>query len=127
MVIWVQEVIECELIVNSSINGQNENVIIEGKGYYKEDGINIVVYFASGDVKYKYVFEGDILMVSCNDSVYRFKENSYEIGKIKNGDYVFEITTFASKIEINNRVIVLEYNLSQNGQIIGFYKSKLSF
>lgn len=123
----MQEIVECELIVNSNISGQSDNVVIDGKGYYKEEDDLITVYFSNGKDKYKYVYDGDILIVSCGDSCYRFKNNRNESGEIKNGDYIFKITTYTTKLEIKNRVIVLDYTLSQNNQIIGFYKSKLSF
>lgn len=122
----MQEIITCELIVDSQINGQNESVAINGKGYYKKDDV-ITVYFSSGNVKYKFVYDGEVLTVVCNDSVYKYRFNKEEKGEIKNGDYLFVITTFATKIEVLDRTIVLEYNLSQDGQIIGKYKSKLSF
>lgn len=123
----MQQIVECKLVVISNINNQNESVLVEGKGYYKEENGEVVVYFSSGDVKYKYVYNGDSLIVSCGDSSYTFRENKSGEGIIKNGDYIFKITTYATKIEVNNRVIVLEYNLSQNNQIIGRYKSTLSF
>lgn len=127
LVILVQEIVECKLVVNSDINGRNEQVIVNGKGYYKKDNEAVTIYFTNEDVKYKYVYDNDVLVVTCNDSCYKFKLNKEERGEIKNGDYVFRITTFATKIEVYNRLIVLEYNLSQNNIVIGKYKSELSF
>ena len=94
---------------------------------YKNDNDEIVVYFASEDAKYKYVYKGNNLQVFCNDSCYTFIKNNEGKGAIKNGDYVFEITTFATKIEVYNNLIVLEYNLSQQGTLIGKYVTELSF
>ena len=123
----MQEIIICELVVDSEISGKNENVMIKGKGYYKNEDNITTVYFSSENVKYKFVYDKEMLTIICNDSVYNYRLNKEEKGEIKNGDYVFIITTFATKIEVMDRLIVLEYNLSQNGQIIGKYKSKLSF
>ena len=127
MVIFVQKIVECKLAVNSEINGKTDCVIVTGKGYYKEDNNEITVYFTNKDMKYKYVYNKEYLIVSCNDSNYVFRLNKEDIGEIKNGDYVFRITTYATKIEIYNSLIVLEYTLSQEGNIIGKYKSELSF
>ena len=78
----MHELIECELTVSSNINGQIENVLIEGKGYYREDSGCITIYFSSGTEKYKYVYDGNLLTVSCGDSCYRFRENYKEIGEV---------------------------------------------
>lgn len=125
--IFVQEIVMCKLVIDSYINNKNENVVIEGKGYYKNEKGVISIYFTSEENKYKYFYENDILSISCNDSIYNFKLNREELGKIKNGDYVFEITTFATRIEVGDKFIIVEYNLSQNNTLIGTYKSKLSF
>lgn len=123
----MQEIVECELSIDSVINNQSENVVIKGKGYYREDNGSVTVYFSSDDIKYKYVYNGQLLIINCNDSCYRFVLNKEDVGEIKNGDYVFKITTYATKIELNKRLFVVEYNLSQDNTIIGVYKSRLSF
>ena len=127
MVIFMQKLVECRLIVNSEINGIVDNIVVSGKGYCKMEDKGTVVYFMDNDMKYKYVYNGNELCVYCNASFYKFIVNKNSVGKIKNGDYIFEVTTFATKIEINNNLIILEYNLSQDGSIIGKYKSQLSF
>lgn len=123
----MQRLVECNLCVNSEINGNFDCTIIKGKGYYRENNNEIIIYFVSEDVKYKYVYSNECLIVYCNDSYYKFILNKESMGEIKNGDYVFKITTFATKIDVCNNLIVLEYNLGQQGTIIGKYKSKLSF
>lgn len=123
----MQRVVNCKLVVNSEINGQKDCVIINGKGYYRNDDEGIVVYFSSDNIKYKYIYVNDLLTVFCNDSEYVFKVNVKEKGKIKNGEYVFEIATFATRIEIRDNLIILDYNLTQQGSIIGKYNSQLSF
>ena len=73
--IIVQEIVECKLIINSCINGKDEENVIRGRGYYKNDNGILTVYFTSDNVKYKYVYEKDILKVYCNDSLYNFVLN----------------------------------------------------
>ena len=126
LVIIVQEIVMCKLVIDSEINGKSDTTVVEGKGYHKIEGNEKTVYFTSDNVKYKYVYNDDELIVNCDDSQYVFKLNDEGVGKIKNGDYVFRITTFATRIEVSSRYIILEYNLSQQGNIIGRYKSKLS-
>ena len=123
----MQRVVNCRLVISSEINDKKDCVIINGKGYYKNDSDGVVVYFNSEDTKYKYVYVNDCLTIYCNDSVYVFKINSEQVGKIKNGEYVFEIATFATRIEFNDNSIVLDYNLSQQGYMIGKYNTELSF
>ena len=126
VVIFVQQIVNCELVINRSIGGKEEKSVIKGKGYYKKDENEVLVFFSSDDIKYKYIYKGDSLFIYCNDSKYEFKENIKCIGEIKNGDYIFKITTLASKIEINNNYIILNYELYQN-DLLGSYCSKLSF
>ena len=126
MVILVQKIINCELSIKRIINDKEELSIIKGKGYYKNASDELIVFFSSEDIKYKYIYKNNILTVLCNDSKYVFKEGTKEYGQIKNGDYIFKITTLASKIEINNQYIILDYSLYQN-DLIGTYYSKLSF
>ena len=123
----MQRLVECNLSVNSEINGNFDCTIVKGKGYYRNDNDEIIIYFVSEDVKYKYVYSKECLSVYCNDSCYKFILNKESLGEIKNGDYVFKITTYATKIDVYNNLIVLEYNLSQQGTVIGRYKSELSF
>lgn len=115
------------MVIESNIDGMKETSVIEGKGYYKKENNEIVVYFISDDIKYKYVYENDKLNIYCNDSSYEFKEGKYCEAKIKNGDYVFLITTFATKIEIKDNLIVVNYILSQKDNVFGKYNSQLSF
>ena len=123
----MQRVVNCRLVISSEINGKKDCVIINGKGYYKKDNDGIIVYFNSEDTKYKYVYVDGCLTIQCNDSVYVFRYNSEEMGKIKNGEYIFEIATFATRIEVKDDSIILDYNLSQQGSIIGKYNTELSF
>ena len=127
MVIIVQKIVECNLIVNSEIDGKHDSVTINGKGYYKNDNKEIIIYFSSNENKYKYLYKDNKLYVFSNDSCYEFSEKNYSFGEIKNGDFSLKITTFASKIEIYSDSIVLDYTLSQQDTIIGKYNSILSF
>ena len=122
----MQKIVNCELSIKRIISEKEENSIIKGKGYFKDDNGEIIVFFSSDDVKYKYVYSNDMLEVFCNDSKYVFKENIKDFGEIKNGDYVFKITTFTEKIEFNENKIVLNYSLYQQ-DLIGTYYSVLSF
>lgn len=122
----MQKVVDCKLVINRFISEKEETSVIEGKGYYKKDNDEIIVFFSSEDIKYKYILKEGRLTVFCNDSKYIFKENEKGIGEIKNGDYTFKITTFATKIECNDNSIVLEYSLYQQ-ELIGTYYSILSF
>jgi len=122
----MHKIVDCKLIINRVINEKEEKSVIAGKGYYKENDDEISVFFSSDNAKYKYIYKEDCLVVICNDSKYIFKEGIKEIGEIKNGDYVFKITTLASKIEVSNNLIVLNYSLYQ-GDILGTYYSTLSF
>lgn len=122
----MQRVVNCVLNINRNINDNKETSIIRGKGYYKNDNGEVTVFFNSEDVKYKYVYNKDCLIVYCNDSRYSFRENRKDIGEIKNGDYVFKVTTLATKIEIKNDCIILDYSLYQDN-LIGNYQSILSF
>ena len=123
----MQKIVNCELSIKRIISEKEENSIIKGKGYCKDDNGEIIVFFSSDDVKYKYVYSNDMLEVFCNDSKYVFKENIKDFGEIKNGDYVFKITTLASKIEVLNNCINLDYSLYQQDMLIGTYYSELSF
>ena len=122
----MQKIVECKLIVNRVVNDKEDKVVIEGKGYYKEDAGEKIVFFSSDDIKYKYVYKEDVLIVTCNDSKYVFRVNEKDCGEIKNGDYIFKITTLASKIEFGNNYVILDYSLYQN-ELIGTYYSQLSF
>lgn len=122
----MQRVVNCKLVINRFINEKEETSVIEGKGYYKNDDNEIVVFFSSEDVKYKYIYKEGVLSVFCNDSKYTFKENEKGIGKIKNGDFIFEITTFSTKIELTDNSVILDYSLYQE-DLIGNYYSVLSF
>ena len=123
----MQKIVNCELSIKRIISEKEESSTIKGKGYYKDDNNEIVVFFSSDDVKYKYVYSNEMLEVFCNDSKYVFKENIKDFGEIKNGDYVFKITTLASKIEVLNNCINLDYSLYQQDMLIGTYYSELSF
>lgn len=124
--IFVQKIVNCELSIKRIIDNKEEKSIIKGKGYYKKDE-EIIVFFSSEDIKYKYVYNNGTLEVFCNDSKYVFKENVKSFGEIKNGDYIFKITTLASKIEMLDNCIILDYSLYQQNSLIGTYYSKLSF
>ena len=108
-------------------DNKEENSVIKGKGYYKNEDNQIIVFFSSDDIKYKYICNEETLTILCNDSKYEFKENIKKEGKIKNGDYIFKITTLASKIEVCTNYIIVNYSLFQNDIVIGTYYSKLSF
>ena len=123
----MNRVINCELIINRVIDRKEENSVIKGKGYYKKEDNQIVVFFLSDEIKYKYIYSEGDLTILCNDSKYKFRENVKEEGQIKNGDYIFKITTLASKIEVNANYIIVNYSLFQNNNLIGTYNSKLSF
>lgn len=122
----MNKLIECNLVVSSEINGKKDCIIVKGKGYVKKDE-DFIIYFSSDDMKYKYVCQKEKVIVYCNDSVYVFRENKKDIGKIKNGDYIFEVTTFANKIEVKDNLIIIDYTLRQGNSIIGEYSSQLSF
>lgn len=122
----MQRVVNCKLVINRFISEKEEISVIEGKGYYKKDDNEVVVFFSSEDVKYKYMYKDGVLNVFCNDSKYTFKENEKGIGEIKNGDFIFKITTFSTKIELTDNSIVLDYSLYQE-DLIGNYYSVLSF
>ena len=122
----MQKVVNCKLVINRYIGDKEETSVIEGKGYYKNENDEVIVFFSSDDVKYKYIYKENGLTVFCGDSKYIFKENEKQIGKIKNGDYTFKITTFSTKIECNENNIILDYSLYQQ-DLIGTYHSILSF
>ena len=127
MVILVQKLVKCNLVVNSEINDEKEMVIVEGNGYYKEEDNCFVIYFTDNESKYKYLYKDNKLHVYCNNSYYIFEENKQGIGEIKNGNFSLKITTFASKIQMSDNLIVLDYTLSQENIILGTYNSVLSF
>ena len=123
----MQKLVNCRLVISSNINGKSDCTVIEGKGYYKVCEEEISVYFTSGEDKYIYVYIDNLLSVFCNESVYVFELNKENIGEIKSDNYTFAITTFATKIEVKDNLIVLNYKLIQNGSLIGTYDSDLSF
>jgi hypothetical protein len=125
-VILVQRAVDCKLNIKRVINNKEEISVDVGRGYYKEDNDEKIVFFTSSGVKYKYIYNGDSLIVYCNDSKYVFKCETKEKGIIKNGEYTFILTTLASKIEFNDNSIILEYSLYQN-DLIGTYYTSLSF
>lgn len=124
--ILVQKIVDCRLTIKRIIDNKEDIIVEEGKGYYKKSGACIVVFFSNNYYKYKYIYENGELIVICNNSEYRFKEGLDCEGKIKNGEYVFILTTHASKIDISDNCIILDYSLYQNN-LIGNYYSKLSF
>ena len=127
MVIFVNELVECKLKIITLIDGMKSVELIKGRGYCKKEDSFLVVYFTSDNIKYKYEYDGEKLIVFCNDSKYCFISDKKSIGKIKNGDYIFEITTFASKIDVNENCIILNYELFQNNILIGNYETSLLF
>lgn len=122
----MQKIIDCELVITSEINNKCETTVISGRGYYKKEN-EIVVYFTSDNIRYKYIVIKDKVEIYCNDSHYNFRLNKEDIGEIKNGDYIFKITTLANKIEITDNSILINYELKQNNVLIGKYLTKLSF
>lgn len=122
----MRNIVECKLIINRSIDGKKEDSIVKGKGYYKDEDGEITIFFSSNGVKYKYVYTNNCLVVFCNDSIYRFKVGEKETGIIKSDGYEFSVITLASKIEMSNSSIILEYDLYQSS-LIGTYKCFLSF
>ena len=126
MVIWVQKIIDCELVITSEINNKCETIVISGRGYYKKEK-EIIIYFTSDNIRYKYIVIKDKVEIYCNDSHYNFWVNKEDIGEIKNGDYIFKITTLANKIEITDNFVLINYELKQNNILIGKYLTKLSF
>ena len=122
----MQKIVNCKLEISGIIDGNEEVSVVEGKGYYK-DSDGIVVFFSNENISCKYMYEDDVLTILFNDSKYIFKNGEQRIGQIKNGDYILKITTFASKLEVNNSFIVVDYTLYQSNVMIGKYFSKLSF
>ena len=123
----MRKIVNCKLNIECiSEEGKSESNI-QGKGYYKQENEEIIVYFTSGNDKYKYEYKNNELIISFNDSSYSFKLNSKSEGEIKNGDFVLKFTTFTSKLEINNNSILVDYKMYQNKMEIGTYKSKLFF
>jgi len=122
----VQRIIDCELVITSEINNKCETTVISGRGYYKKEN-ETVVYFTSDNIRYKYIIIKDKVEIYCNDSHYNFTLNNEDIGEIKNGDYIFKITTLTNKIEITDNSILINYELKQNNILIGKYLTKLSF
>lgn len=123
----MNKIVNCKLEIISYIDKMKDTSIIEGKGYYKKDDNKIVVYFSNENSKCKYEYENNVLTIYFNDSKYIFKNKKRSVGQIKNGDYVFEITTFANKLEINNNSILLDYTLFQNNIELGKYITSLFF
>lgn len=123
----MQKIVCCNLEIKRIISSIEENSSISGKGYYKNDNSEIVVFFSSDDFKYKYVYKDNLLIVFCNESKYVFENNKKNFGEIKNGDLCFKITTLTSNIEVKDNSIKLDYSLYQGDSLIGVYYSKLSF
>ena len=122
----MQKIIDCELVITSEINNKCETIVISGRGYYKKEK-EIIIYFTSDNIRYKYIVIKDKVEIYCNDSHYNFIVNKEDIGEIKNGDYIFKITTLANKIEITDNFVLINYELKQNNILIGKYLTKLSF
>ena len=122
----MQKIIDCELVITSEINNKCETIVISGRGYYKKEK-EIIIYFTSDNIRYKYIVIKDKVEIYCNDSHYNFRFNKEDIGEIKNGDYIFKITTLANKIEITDNFVLINYELKQNNILIGKYLTKLSF
>ena len=126
--IVVQKIINCKLSIIRVIDGKNEKSIIKGKGYYKDNNGEKVIFFSSDDIKYKYLYRDDgKIIVLCNDSKYVFEENVRRIAEIKSGEYVFKIATLATKIDFSDNCIRINYNLYQKDILMGIYYSELSF
>ena len=123
----MHKIIECKLEINSEINGKKDLFSVEGKGFYKKEDEEITVYFTFEDSKYKYIYSHNKLIIYFNDSCYEFEVNKKCLGKIKNGDFIFEVTTFATRLELGNNSIILDYELAQQGSFVGKYSSLLSF
>lgn len=121
----MKKLISCNLTIKSIIDNKEENIVISGDGYYKEEGNVVIVYFSCDGTKYKYIYDKEKLIIECGDSIYEFEEGVKRKGKIKNGNYVFEITTLANKLEIGKEKIILSYVLMQEF-IIGEYFMELT-
>ena len=96
--ILVHKIVNCKLSIERVVSGEKDLFVCEGKGYYKDDNGEIVIFFSSEDVKYKYVLNNNELVVFCNDSKYVFRENEKNTGEIKNGDYIFKITIWVDSV-----------------------------
>lgn len=123
----MHRLIECKLVIESFIEGKKDSSIIKGKGYIREDDNNKIVYFFNNNDKFKYEYSDNKVVIHFNDSFYEFKLKEKSEGVIKNGDYVLKITTYASKIELNNNMIIVDYELYQNNFKLGEYKTSLFF
>jgi hypothetical protein len=67
------------------------------------------------------VYNTEELIVMCDESKYVFSLNKDNKGIIKSGNYEIEITTFASKIEVLDTAINLNYELKQGTIVLGEY------
>lgn len=124
---FMNKLVECVLRIESIIDSKKEINTIVGKGYLKKENELLVIYFTSDGIKYKYEYKNNKLIVYCNDSKYCFIEGNKCFGTIKNGDYLFQITTLTSKLGINTNCVLLDYELFQNDILIGSYKTSLIF
>ena len=66
MVIFVNELVECKLKIITLIDGMKSVELIKGRGYCKKEDSFLVVYFTSDNIKYKYEYDGEKLIVFCN-------------------------------------------------------------
>lgn len=123
----MRSIINCELKIKSEINGNSDFFEVKGKGYYNDLDNEKVIYFSDQTNKYKFIYKGDRVVVYFNDSIYFFKEGIEDKGILKNGDYTFKITTLTSKIAFNNSNLEINYNLSQDNNIIGKYYLNLLY
>lgn len=123
----MQKIVECKLVIECNNEDGSSQSVIEGKGYYKESDNLKVVYFTNDNNKYKYEYRENTVTIYFNDSCYNFRLNKNSEGEIKNGEFVLKLTTFASKIEINDNCIKVDYTLYQNNIKLGEYKTSLSF
>ena len=126
-VVNVKKIVNCKLKIKRVIDKKEETSVIEGKGYYSDKNGEIIVFFSGDGVNYKYIWNKGIVTILCNDSCYKFEVNVKREGIIKSDDYSLEIITLASKIELSNNCIIVNYSLYQQKSLIGHYYSELSF
>ena len=124
-VIVVKKIVNCRLVIECINEEGKSKSVIEGKGYYNEINDLKIVYFTNDNNKYKYEYTENKVTIHFNDSCYNFKLNEKGEGQIKNGEFILKLTTFASKIEIDDNCLNVNYILHQGNIKLGDYKTSL--
>lgn len=94
----------------SNVDGNQEIIEFDAKGYRKEENENIIYYFKH-DNNYKFIIKKDILYVEVNDSRYVFDKNKITASFINVMGNSISVNIETKLLNILDNKIQLEYEM----------------